>query len=154
MRRESESVSCSVVSESLWPQRLDCSPPNPLFMGFLRHEYWSGLPLLSPKDLPDPGIKPGSPTLPADSSPSEPPGRDLIRRLVIKGQQVGEVRHSKDQVPELVCWELWLALLLAWSPVSACSLWQCHQQILAAVPWVISECIFHLCVIFPNFSVP
>ena len=32
----------------------------PLFMGFSREEYWSGLPCLSPGDLPDPGIKPGS----------------------------------------------------------------------------------------------
>ena len=29
----------------------------PLSMGFLRQEYWSGLPFLSPGDLPDPGIK-------------------------------------------------------------------------------------------------
>ena len=28
----------------------------PLFMGFSRQEYWSGLPLFSPGDLPDPGI--------------------------------------------------------------------------------------------------
>ena len=27
-------------------------------MGFPKQEYWSGLPLLSPGDLPDPGIKP------------------------------------------------------------------------------------------------
>ena len=27
-------------------------------MGFSRQEYWSGLPLPSPADLPDPGIKP------------------------------------------------------------------------------------------------
>ena len=26
-------------------------------------EYWSGLPFPSPGDLPDPGIKPGSPSL-------------------------------------------------------------------------------------------
>ena len=30
----------------------------PLFMGFSRHEYWSGLPCLPPGDLPDPGIEP------------------------------------------------------------------------------------------------
>ena len=29
----------------------------PLSMGFPRQEYWSGLPLPSPGDLPDPGIK-------------------------------------------------------------------------------------------------
>ena len=33
------------------------------FMGFSRQEYWSGLPLPSPGDLPDPGIEPWSPTL-------------------------------------------------------------------------------------------
>ena len=37
-------------------------------------EYWRGLPFPSPGDLPDPGIEPGSPTLQADSLPSEPPG--------------------------------------------------------------------------------
>ena len=36
-------------------------------MGFSRQEYWSGLPFLSPGDLPDPGIEPGSPALQADS---------------------------------------------------------------------------------------
>ena len=35
----------------------------PLSMGFSRQEYWSGLPLPSPGDLPDPGIKPRSPSL-------------------------------------------------------------------------------------------
>ena len=29
----------------------------PLFMGFLRQEYWSGLPCPPPGDLPDPGSK-------------------------------------------------------------------------------------------------
>ena len=36
-------------------------------MGFSRQEYWSGLPLPSPGDLPDPVIEPGSPTLQADA---------------------------------------------------------------------------------------
>ena len=36
------------------------APPS---MGFSRQEYWSGLPFPSPGDLPDPGIKPGSPAL-------------------------------------------------------------------------------------------
>ena len=41
-------------------------------MGFSRQEYWNGLPFPSPGDLPDPGIKPGSPTLEADALTSEP----------------------------------------------------------------------------------
>ena len=32
----------------------------PLFMGFSRQEYWSGLPFPSPGDLPTPGIEPMS----------------------------------------------------------------------------------------------
>ena len=44
----------------------------PLSMGFPRQEYWSGLPFSSPGDLPDPGIKPGSPALQANSLLSEP----------------------------------------------------------------------------------
>ena len=36
---------------------------DPPSMGFSRHEYWSGLPFPSPGDLPDPRIKPRSPTL-------------------------------------------------------------------------------------------
>ena len=47
----------------------------PLSMEFSRQEYWSGLPFPSPGDLPNPGIKPRSPPLQADSSPSEPPGK-------------------------------------------------------------------------------
>ena len=32
----------------------------PLFMGFSRQEYWSGLPCPRPGDLPNPGIEPMS----------------------------------------------------------------------------------------------
>ena len=38
-----------------------------LFMEFSRQKYWSGLPFPSPEDLHDPGIKPRSPALQADS---------------------------------------------------------------------------------------
>ena len=44
-------------------------------MGFSRQDYWSGLPFPSPEDLPNPGIKPGSPSLYADALSSEPPGK-------------------------------------------------------------------------------
>ena len=46
----------------------------PLSVGVSRQEYWSGLPLLSPGDLPNPGIEPRSPALLADALPSEPLG--------------------------------------------------------------------------------
>ena len=55
------------------PWTIACKAP--LSMGFSRHEYWSGLPFLSPGDLPDPGIEPGSPALQADSLPTELQGK-------------------------------------------------------------------------------
>ena len=50
------------------------APPS---MGFSRQEYWNGLPLPSPGDLPDPGIEPGSPPLQADALTSELPGKPI-----------------------------------------------------------------------------
>ena len=47
----------------------------PLSMRFPRPEYWSELPFLPPRDLPDSGIEPTSPvspTLQVDSLPTEP----------------------------------------------------------------------------------
>ena len=44
------------------------APPS---MEFSRQDYWSGLPFLSPGDLPNLGIEPRSPTLQADALPSE-----------------------------------------------------------------------------------
>ena len=44
-------------------------------MEFSRPEYWSGQPFPSPGDLPNPGIKPRSPALQADSLPAEPQGK-------------------------------------------------------------------------------
>ena len=47
-------------------------------MGFSKQEYWSGLPFLSPEDLPDPGVEPRSPALQADALTSEPPGKPNV----------------------------------------------------------------------------
>ena len=45
-------------------------------MGSSGQEYCSGLPFPSPGELPNPGIKPGSPALQADALSSEPPGNE------------------------------------------------------------------------------
>ena len=52
-----------------------------LSMEFSRQEYWYGLPFPSPGNLPDPGIKPRSPALQAESLPSEPPGELTVLYL-------------------------------------------------------------------------
>ena len=46
-----------------------------LSMGILQAKYWSGLSCSPPGDLPNPGIKPRSPTLQADSLPAELQGK-------------------------------------------------------------------------------
>ena len=71
---ESEKWKCLSLSPVLLfetPWNVACQAP--LSMEFSRQEHWSGLPFLSPGDLPHPGIKPRSPALQADSLPSEPP---------------------------------------------------------------------------------
>ena len=64
------------------------APPS---MGFSRQEYWSGLPFPSPGDLPNPGIKPGSPAFQADALTSEPPGKPsthkMLRECTLRGHE-------------------------------------------------------------------
>ena len=92
---KSGSVHGSFVSDSVTPwtvarqaplsvglsRQVDSAAPwtvarqAPLSVGLSRQEHWSGLPFPSPGDLPDPGIKPGSPALQADSLLSRPPGK-------------------------------------------------------------------------------
>ena len=72
----SESKSHSVESDSVTPWTV--AHQAPLSLGFSRQEYWRALPLPSPGDLPDPGIKPGSPPLQADSLSTEPPGKLML----------------------------------------------------------------------------
>ena len=54
---------------------MDYSPPGSSVHGILRQEYCSGLPFLTPGNLPNPGIKPRSPELQAESFTTEPSGK-------------------------------------------------------------------------------
>ena len=51
---------------------------TPLYMGFPRQEFRSGLPFPFPGGLSDAGIEPGSPVLQAESLTSEPPAKPDI----------------------------------------------------------------------------
>ena len=64
---------------------MDCSPPGSSVHGILQAGILEWVAIPSPGDLPDPGIKPRSPALQADSLPSVPPGRfcEFIRRSSI-----------------------------------------------------------------------
>jgi hypothetical protein len=61
-------------------------------MELSRQEYWRGLPFPSPGDLSNPGIKPRSPALQADSLPPELPGEGF--RLQGKRK-----KKKKNQLP-------------------------------------------------------
>ena len=63
----------SHVRLSVTPQTV--AHQAPLFMGFSRREYWSGLPCPPPRDLPDSGIKLASLVSPAGSLPLAPAGK-------------------------------------------------------------------------------
>ena len=67
---ERECASYSAVG----PHELGILPGSSVH-GILQARIWNGLPFPSPMDLPDSGIKPGSPVLQANSLLSEPPGR-------------------------------------------------------------------------------
>ena len=53
---------------------VDCSLPGSSVHGILQSRILEWIPFPSPGDLPDSGIKPGSPTLQSDSLLSEPLG--------------------------------------------------------------------------------
>ena len=69
----------------------------PLSMEFSRQAYWNGLPFPSPGDLPDPGIKPGSPTFQADALLSEPPGKPSAETVPTRLKAKCPLQANQDQ---------------------------------------------------------
>ena len=71
--------------------------PVPLSMGFPREEHWSGLPFPSLGNLPNPGIKPASPALQADSLPlshREKPGLSIGKEFACGAGDLGSIPGS------------------------------------------------------------
>ena len=73
-------------------------------------EYWSGQPIPSPGDLPNPEIKPGSPALQADSLPAELPGKpqkgavqfssvQFSCSVMSNSLQLHGLQHTRPQCP-------------------------------------------------------
>ena len=101
-------------------------------MGFSRQEHWGGLPCPSPGDLPDSGIEPessASPTLQADSLPTEPPGkpqmrwlnRNLFSHSSLEGRRLRSRCQQGHAFLEASKAESFLAF--SWLPVVPSSLW-------------------------------
>ena len=90
-----EEVKWSEVAQSYLTlcDPVDCSPAGSQSMRFSRQEHWRGSPFPSPGDLPDPEIKPRSPTLQPDALTSEPPGKPVV---VLSGKEpASQYRRQK-----------------------------------------------------------
>ena len=64
---------------------MDCSPPGSSVHGIFQERILECVAIPFSRDLPDLGIKPGSPTVPVDSLPTEPPGK---HRTTLQGALV------------------------------------------------------------------
>ena len=67
---------CAQSPQSCLTRTVTCQAPQS--MGLSGQEYWTGLPFLLPRDLPDPRIKPSSPKAPELAGgffTAEPPGK-------------------------------------------------------------------------------
>ena len=62
-------------------------------MGFPRQDYWSRLPFLSPRDIPDPRIEPASPAL---------AGRFFTAEPYINLKFMGILKFMKEQFIHLL----------------------------------------------------
>ena len=71
----------------------------PLSMEFSRQDYWRGLPFPSPGYLSDPGIKPRSPALQADSLPTEIWGKPSYNGGVVQTMGLDAVSVTYTE-----CW--------------------------------------------------
>ena len=76
----------------------------PLFMGFSRQEYWSGLPFPPPGDRPNPGIELAfliSPAMASGFFTTEPPGKPQDAIICQKNNYLSPFLLKERQTPHL-----------------------------------------------------
>ena len=76
---------------------MDCSPPGSSVYGILQARVLEWLPFPSPGDLPDPGIKPRSPTLQADALTSEQPGKQENKQVDARVEGGGRMNETGEE---------------------------------------------------------
>ena len=118
---------------------MDCSPQGPLSIEIFQERILEEFPCPSPGDLPNPGIKPMSPTLQADSLPSEWPGKPMINLTsilkIIDLALPTKVHIVKAMVFLVVMYgcESWTIKKAEHRRIAAFELW-CWRRLLR-VPW-------------------
>ena len=83
---------------------MDCNQQTLPSVGFPRHKYWSGLPLPTPGDLPDPGTEPQSLEPPAFTGgffTTEPPGKTtseyVMSQMVVRAREKKKTTTKKAE---------------------------------------------------------
>ena len=118
----------------------------PLSVGFSRQEYWSGLPFPPPEDLTNPGIKPGSPALQADSLPTEQLNFSRISYVSLTNFSNQDPDGVHEIQPIVWCISLLtliynLFLCFLFSPRSA-SVPQDLWEVCKVIEWYVCECMY------------
>ena len=93
----------------------------PLSTGFPKQEEQSGLPFSSPGDPLNPGIKPRSPALQADSLPSELPGKPKNTGMVSLSFLQGIFLMQESNWGLLHCRQILYQLRYQGSPLRSCT---------------------------------
>ena len=95
MQSESESEvaqSCPTLCDPM-----DCSLPGSSFLGIFQARILEWVAISFSRDLPNPGIEPGSPALQADALPSEPPGKPFHAKMgSIKDRNSMDLTEAED----------------------------------------------------------
>ena len=126
------------------------APPS---ISFSRQEYWSGLPFPSLGDLPDPGIKPGSPALEADTLTSEPPGKPHILANPIyhlSGCVLVQAAKLLHKPPDWSSCFYTVAVLMC--SVASVYSWQSYGLYPGRLPWTILLQSDHVSPLFKSFQ--
>ena len=102
IRQHQASPSVSLIKESEVTQScltlcnpMDCCLPGSSIHGIFEARYWRALPIPSLRDLPNPGIEPGSPKLQAEALPSEPQGSPASYPSPSQATQTENHNHRK-----------------------------------------------------------
>ena len=95
-------------------------------------EYWSGQPIPSPVDLPDPGIELGSPALQVDSLPAELPGKPSISSLQ---HHRWITVYSVTSCPGTTLWGVWVQ----WYALEEKTAWMWWSLMIFTTAWNSSQ---------------
>ena len=127
---------------------MDC-----MFIEFSRPEYWSGYSFLSPVDLPNPGIKPGSPALQVDSLPTDLPGKPSTMSECESHSVVSDSLqpHGVQRSLSITKSQSLLKLMTIESVMPSNHLILCHPLLLQSFPALGSFQMTALCIRWPNY---